>query len=65
MYVLEGSVVIQVRGGKEVTLLPSGTFGEGPMDVHTVGPPLGKTQPAKFLVSFLKDKGAPVSVPAH
>lgn len=65
MYVLEGSVVMQVRGGKEVTLGPSGTFGEGPMDVHTVGRTVSKTQPAKFLVFFLKDKGAPVSVPAH
>lgn len=65
VYVLEGSVVMQVRGGKEVTLGPGGTFYEGPMDIHTVGRNASKTQPAKFLVFLVRDKGAPVSVPAQ
>ncbi len=64
VYVLEGSVVMQVRGGKEVTLGTGETFYEGPMDVHTVGRNASKTQPARFLVFAIKDKGAPLVVPA-
>lgn len=55
---------MQVRGGKEVTLGPGGAFYEGPEDVHTVGRNASTTEPAKFLVFFVKDKGAPVLVPA-
>jgi quercetin dioxygenase-like cupin family protein len=64
VYVLEGSIVMQVRGGKEVTLTPGQTFYEGPDDVHVVGRNASKTNPAKFVVFFVKDKGAPVLVPA-
>jgi quercetin dioxygenase-like cupin family protein len=64
IYVLEGSIVMQVRGGKEVTLTPGQTFYEGPDDVHVVGRNASKTKPAKFVVFFVKDKGAPVLVPA-
>ncbi|HEY7117182.1 MAG TPA: cupin domain-containing protein, partial [Tepidisphaeraceae bacterium] len=64
IYVLEGSIVMQVRGGKEVTLKPGDTFYEGPDDVHTVGRNASTTEPAKFVVFFVKDKGAPVLVPA-
>jgi quercetin dioxygenase-like cupin family protein len=63
-YVLEGSIVMQVRGGKEVTLTPGQTFYEGPDDVHVVGRNASKTKPAKFVVFLVKDKGAPVLVPA-
>jgi quercetin dioxygenase-like cupin family protein len=63
IYVLEGSIVMQVKGGKEVTLTPGQTFYEGPNDIHTVGRNASQTQPAKFLVLLLKDKGAPVLVP--
>ena len=59
LYVLEGSVVMQVKGGKETTLTPGQTFYEGPDDVHVVGRNASKTQPAKFLVLLIKDKGAP------
>ena len=65
IYVLEGSIVMQVRGGKEVTLTPGQTFYEGPDDVHVVGRNASKTKPAKFVVVFVKDKGAPVVVPAN
>ena len=65
IYVLEGSIVMQVRGGKEVTLAPGQTFYEGPDDVHVVGRNASKTKPAKFVVFFVKDKGAPVLVPAN
>ena len=65
IYVLEGSIVMQVRGGKEVTLTPGRTFYEGPDDVHVVGRNASQTKPAKFLVFFVKDKGAPVLVPAN
>jgi quercetin dioxygenase-like cupin family protein len=63
VYVLEGSVVMQVKGGKEVTLVPGQTFYEGPNDVHVVDRNASKTQPAKFLVVLIKDKGAPALVP--
>jgi quercetin dioxygenase-like cupin family protein len=63
VYVLEGSIVMQVKGGKEVTLTPGQTFYEGPDDVHTVGRNASTTKPAKFLVFFIKDKSAPVLVP--
>ena len=63
VYVLEGSVVMQVRGGKEVTLAPGQTFYEGPDDIHIVGRNASKTKPAKFVAFFVKDKGAPITVP--
>jgi quercetin dioxygenase-like cupin family protein len=65
VYVLEGSIVMQVRGGKETTLTPGQTFYEGPNDVHVVGRNASQTKPAKFLVFFVKDKGAPLLVPAN
>ena len=64
VYLLEGSIVMQVRGGKEVTLKPGQTFYEGPDDVHVVGRNASQTKPAKFVVFLVKDKGAPVLVPA-
>jgi len=65
VYVLEGSVVMQVRGGKQVTLTPGQTFYEGPDDVHVVGRNASGTKPAKFVVFLVKDKGAPVVVQAQ
>ena len=65
VYVLEGSVVMQVKGGKQVTLTPGQTFYEGPDDVHVVDRNASGTQPAKFLVFLIKDKGAPALVPAE
>ena len=64
VYVLEGSMVMQVRGGKEVTLTPGQTFYEGPDDVHVVGRNASKTKPAKFVAFFVKTKSAPILVPA-
>jgi quercetin dioxygenase-like cupin family protein len=64
VYVLEGSVVMQVKGGKEMTLSPGQTFYESPSDIHTVSKNASTTQPAKFLVFFVKEKGAPATVPA-
>jgi quercetin dioxygenase-like cupin family protein len=63
LYVLEGSIVMQVKGGKEVTLTPGQSYYEGPHDVHVVGRNASKTKPAKFLVFLVKDKGAPVLIP--
>jgi quercetin dioxygenase-like cupin family protein len=65
VYVLEGAVVMQVMGGKEVTLGPGQTFYESPEDVHTVSRNASATKPAKFLVIFVKQKGAPINVPAE
>jgi quercetin dioxygenase-like cupin family protein len=64
VYVLEGSVVMQVRGGREVTLTRGQTFYEGPDDVHVLGRNASKTKPAKFVVFFVKNKGAAITVPA-
>ena len=65
VYVLEGSIVMQVEGGKEVTLGPGQTFYESPADIHSVSRNASATQPAKFLVFFVKDKGTPASVPVQ
>src|SRR5215472_15423045 len=65
VYVLEGTIVMQVKGGKEVTLTPGQTFYEGPEDIHIVGRNASKTKPARFVVFLVKDKGAPVFVPAN
>jgi quercetin dioxygenase-like cupin family protein len=64
VYVLEGSIVMQVKGGQEVTLMPGQTFYEGPDDVHVVGRNASTTKPAKFVVFMIKDKGSPILVPA-
>jgi quercetin dioxygenase-like cupin family protein len=63
VYVLEGSIVMQVKGGKEVTLTPGQTFYEAPDDIHVVGRNASQTKPAKFVVFMVKDKGAPALVP--
>jgi len=63
VYVLEGSIVMQVKGGPQVTLGPGQTFYEGPDDVHIVGRNASRTAPAKFVVVFVKDKGAPILTP--
>lgn len=65
VYVLEGSVVMQLRGGGETALTPGQTFHEGPNDVHVVSRNASATEPAKFVVFFVKDIGAPVLLPAN
>ena len=65
VYVLEGSVVMQLKGGKEVTLTAGQTFYEGPNDVHVVDRNASSTNPAKFVVFLIKGKGAPALVPAE
>ncbi|EPA97556.1 cupin domain-containing protein [Pseudomonas umsongensis] len=64
IYVLEGSIVMGVKGGKEVTLMPGQSFHEGPNDIHTVGRNASKDKPAKFVVFLLKDQGKPPVLPA-
>lgn len=63
VYVLEGSIVMQVKGGQPVTLGPGQTFYETPQDVHAVGKNASHTKSVKFLAFFVKDQGAPVSMP--
>jgi quercetin dioxygenase-like cupin family protein len=63
VYMLEGTVVMQVKGGKEVTLTPGQTFYEGPNDIHLISRNASTTKPAKFVVFFVKNKGAPVLIP--
>jgi quercetin dioxygenase-like cupin family protein len=64
VYVLEGKVVMQVKGGEPLTLGPGQTFYEGPEDIHLVGRNASGAESAKFLVFFVKDKGAPILIPA-
>lgn len=63
VYVLEGTIVMGVEGGKEVTLKPGQAFHEGPQDLHTVGRNASTTEPAKFVVFLLKDAGKPPVLP--
>ena len=65
VYVLEGTVVMQLKGGGEVTLGPGQTFYESPEDVHAVSRNASKTKPAKFVVFFIKQTGAPPTVPVN
>jgi quercetin dioxygenase-like cupin family protein len=64
VYVIEGSIEMQVKGGPLTTVKPGETFYEGPNDVHVVGRNASKTAPARFVVFLVKDKGAPILVPA-
>jgi quercetin dioxygenase-like cupin family protein len=63
VFVLEGSIVMQVKDGAAVTLGPGQTFYEGPDDVHLVGRNASNTKRARFVVFFVKDKGAPILTP--
>jgi quercetin dioxygenase-like cupin family protein len=65
IYVLEGSIVMAVKGGQEVTLGPGQSWYEGPTDVHTVGRNASKTKPAKFLVLLLKNQGVEPVLPVQ
>jgi quercetin dioxygenase-like cupin family protein len=65
VYVLEGTIVMQVKQGKEITLRPGQTFYEGPNDIHTVGRNVSSTKPAKFIVFLVKDKDSPVLIPVN
>ena len=63
VYVLQGSLIMQVKGGPAVTLHPGDTYYENPSDIHTVSQNASRTEPARFLVFVVKDKGAPVTKP--
>jgi len=63
VYVLEGEIVMQLKGKSAVTLKTGQTFYEGPTDVHAVGRNASNTQPARFVVVLLKAKGAPILTP--
>lgn len=65
IYVLEGSIVMQLKGGKEVTVHRGETFYEGPADIHLVGRNASTTDPARFVVVLIKQSGAPAVVPAQ
>ena len=64
VYVLEGSIVMGVKGAEPVTLTAGQTFHEGPNDVHTIGRNASKDKPAKFVVFLLKDANKPAVLPA-
>lgn len=62
VYVLEGSVITQVKGGRPETVHAGEVFYASPMDIHTVSRNASETQPAKLVVFSLKAKGAPPTV---
>jgi quercetin dioxygenase-like cupin family protein len=61
VYMLQGTLTMQVKGGPVVTLHPGETYYESPGDIHTMTQNASKTEPAKFLVFVVKEKGAPVT----
>jgi quercetin dioxygenase-like cupin family protein len=63
VYMLEGAVIMQVKGGPRVTLHPGQTYYESPSDIHTLAQNASRTEPARFLVFIVKDKGAPITRP--
>jgi quercetin dioxygenase-like cupin family protein len=63
VYVLEGSVVMQVKGGKELTLGPGQSFYENPNDIHVVSRNASNSKPAKFLVFLIHKKDTPLVIP--
>lgn len=63
IYVLEGTIVMGVRGGKEVTLKAGQTWHEAPDDIHSVGRNASTTKPARFVVFLIKNQGAPILTP--
>ena len=65
VYVLEGSIVMEVNGSKPLTLIRGQSFYEGPNDIHTISRNASNTRPARFLVFLLKDEGAPVVIPVN
>jgi quercetin dioxygenase-like cupin family protein len=64
VYVLEGTIVMGVEGGQEITLGPGQAFHEGPQDLHTVGRNASQDKPARFVVFLLKDRDKPAVIPA-
>jgi quercetin dioxygenase-like cupin family protein len=62
VYVLEGSVITQVKGGVAQTVHAGEVFYESPTDLHIVSRNASETQPAKLLVFYVKVKGAPPTV---
>jgi quercetin dioxygenase-like cupin family protein len=65
VYVLEGSIVMQVKGGKEVTVAPGETYYESPSDIHLISRNASTTSPARFVVVLLKKKDAPAVMPVQ
>jgi quercetin dioxygenase-like cupin family protein len=65
VYVLQGALMMGVKGHDSVRVETGQTFYESPTDVHTVSRNASDSAPAKFLVFFVKDKGAPANVPAE
>jgi quercetin dioxygenase-like cupin family protein len=63
VYVLEGNVVMQVKGGRELTLGPGQSFYEDPSDIHVVSRNASSSEPAKFLVFLIHKKDSPLVIP--
>ena len=64
VYVLEGSIVMQLRGAEPVTVNTGEGFYEGPNDVRSVGGSVSDSKPAKFVVFLVRNQGVPAVLPA-
>lgn len=53
-----------VQGKEPVTVAAGQTFYESPADIHTISKNASSTEPAKFLVVLIHDKGAATMLPA-
>jgi quercetin dioxygenase-like cupin family protein len=63
VYVLEGTVETQLKGGSLQTVKTGGVFYESPTDIHVVSRNASKTEPAKLAVFYVKQKGtAPTEI---
>jgi quercetin dioxygenase-like cupin family protein len=63
VYVLEGSIVMPMKGGKKVTLHPGQTFYEDPNGVHLIGRNASDTKPASSWCSSSRKRARPFSYP--
>ena len=63
VYVLEGSIVMQVKGQPAVTLNAGQSFYEAPDDIHVVGKNASSSERAKFLVMLIKKTNASPVIP--
>lgn len=65
VYVLEGALVARIDDGPEKIYRPGEMFYEPPLHLHAVSKNASQTEPAKFLVFRVIEKGKPATVPAQ
>jgi len=61
LHILEGQLIVQLKGGQPVTLNAGDTYYEAPSDIHVMSRNPSATVPVKALIFMVKDKGAPAT----